>query len=201
MKHHSALFTITAGLVSGLLSINANAVPITGEVLFSGNATVVEVADQVTVTFLTPSIAQGTGDYLPLDPANGSPIPLFANIVFNDATDTLILPLNPLPLFSMIDGGLLYSFTLTSLITADYSSAFLNVSALSFVASGYADITGFDRTFGTFSIGGSSLNTSLRFTATAAASGVAVPDSGATAALLGISLLGVGLMGRKFGMA
>jgi hypothetical protein len=147
------------------------------------------------------SVVAGTGDYLPLDPSNGSAIPLFSAIVFNDATDSLLQPLNPLPLFSIADGGLLYTFTLTSLIVADYSSAFLGVGTLSFLATGYADITGFDRTYGTFSLGGSSLGSSLRFTATAAAGGVAVPDSGATATLFGLSLLGIGMFRRKFGTA
>lgn len=195
--------TLAAGFVAGLFCSTSVATPIAGFIRFSGDASITESSDIVSLSFSNPiSITKGTGDYLPLDPASpGTATATFSEIKFNDATNTLLEPVNPNFLFSVDYSGVLYSFTLTSLVTADYSVGDLDVGTLSFLGSGFADITGFDRTYGTFSIGGSSESSYLEFNATAKPSGTAVPDSGSTAAMLGLTFLGAGLMRRKFASA
>jgi hypothetical protein len=194
--------TLAAGLLAGMFTSTSLALSISGVVRFSGDATISESSDIVSLSFSNPiSITRGTGNYLPLDPASpGTPTANFSEIAFNDASDTLLTPVDPNVLFSVSHEGVLYSFTLTSLVTADYSED-AGVGALSFLGNGFADITGFDRTYGTFSIGGSSESSYLEFNATAKSAGTAVPDSGSTAAILGISLLGGAMLRRKFATA
>ena len=195
--------TLAAGIVAGFFCTTSYAASITGIVRFSGDALITESADIVSLSFANPiTITKGTGDYLPLDPSSpGTATADFSTIVFNDATNTLLQPVDPNVMFSVNHDGALYSFTLTSLLTADYSVGDLDVGTLSFLGTGFADITGYDRTYGTFSIGGSSESSYLEFNATAKTSGTAVPDGGSTVAMLGLSFLGAGLMRKKFATA
>src|SRR5690606_3528641 len=105
------------------------------------------------------------------------------------------------PLWTFTIGGTVYEFDLTALTSAT-TSVTPSLSTFTLSGTGTAKITGFDDTFGVFSLQGTGENLTFQFVqASTTANGLAVPDGGATAALLGLSLLGVTLVHRKMGGA
>lgn len=172
------------------------AVPITGSIEFSGTAVVSGPSNNVLIDFNSPvSITSTSGDY---NGAIGAPlnglIPTFNDINFNDTTDTLLN--SPLLLYSFISNGDTYSFTLTGITEASVTtinSPPFSPIAVALTGFGFAEITGKDKTYGTFALGGGGLNKKITFTAANS-----VPDGGATVFLLGAGLLGLAFAGHRF---
>ena len=92
-------------------------------------------------------------------------------------------------------GGITYSFDLTSLTYANIESAWgVNAEALSGV--GIAHATGLEDSQGTFSLMGVGVGYGKTFQFKFI-SGSSVPDGGSTAALLGLTLVGVEILRRR----
>jgi len=98
------------------------------------------------------------------------------------------------PLWTFDIGLVTYSFELTSITLVDRFAGGGNYF-LSVAGSGMASITGFEDAAGTWSLTTQSGTgaTTLSFSST-----TSVPDSGATAALLGLGLIGLGAASRRF---
>lgn len=196
MKYHtvagSRLFRESAiCLLSYCVAATASAAPINGEIAFSGSMTLdsaIPTAKAFT-SFSAVSVSTGTqsGDYL------GTALtPVSMNtFVF----DPLVLPGSPYPLWSFSHDGKDYSFALTSLTLKEVTTTPGSpLRGLRVTGLGIASITGFDDTYGGFSITttGNTTATQLGFGSFTFATGreVPVPDGGATFVLLGSSFLG-----------
>lgn len=189
----------TASLVLAVagLTLNSQAIPtpITGDISFSGTATI-NSTSFVTATGFTwfqdvfvgaPSAL--TGDYAG---TSGAAVTMQS---FIWAPPTASTPINPL--WTFVSGGNTYSFDL-SVLHVDYASP----TGLLLSGLGTAHITGqglekLDTTgnwnFSAQTLGGASFTFSS--TTTVAAQGV--PDGGSTGALLGATFLGLGWFKRK----
>jgi VPDSG-CTERM motif len=191
MKNLSkAVLTVVAvGLLScGLLPQQAQAMPITGDITFGAvvtfDSTHLNLAKEVKAWDLA-IVTSDSGSF-------GS-IPILTNItmtapwIFNPSTATI-------PLWQV--GG--FTFNLSSSTIVTQSTNFLNITG-----TGTLSKTGFTTTPGDWSFTVSNADgkkhTTFGFQADTAAT--AVPDSGATAALLGVALAGVEVLRRKFRVA
>ena len=189
--------TILSLLVTGLstltlLSQQAQAVPMTGSIAFSGNGTINSTPATTTLNFGSSpeSTLFGTGSYSPVTPGiavNFSPIAL------QTGTTNLIGSGNSL--WSFTAAGITYGFDLTNVTYANMWSGLGNYEILS--GGGRAHATGFDDTLGTFVLTGGGRGNSFTFSFLSNANGQAVPDGGSTAALLGLAFVGVDVFRRK----
>ncbi len=198
-------FAVLAAGLTGmvLFASQASAVPIDGTIRFNGSGSVSTVGATTTVSF------SGTATDAPLPPAisgNYSGVPMntptvFQPIVFtglNTLTPSLTAVVSPLWTFTI--GAVVYSFDLTSLTTAT-TAVSPNLSTFTLSGNGVAKITGFDPTFGVFSLQGTGENLSFQFIqASTTANGLAVPDGGSAVALLGLAMIGVEGLRRKLGV-
>jgi VPDSG-CTERM motif len=98
------------------------------------------------------------------------------------------------PLWTFMFGANTYSFDLANVSVSSQSNSFLNL-----MGSGTLHVTGFDDTPGlwSFTISNPGGGAHPNFDFTFANSQTAVPDGGATIALLGIALVGVEVLRRK----
>ena len=179
------LTVVAVGLLScGVFRQQAQASPIiTGDITFGGvvtfDSTHLNLAKEVTAWNLA-IVTSDSGSF-------GS-IPVLSSVslatpwIFNPSTATM-------PLWSV--GG--FTFDLTSSTIVSQSTTFLNITGV-----GTLSAAGFTTTPGkwsfTVSNAGGRPQTTFGFTSDTSA----VPDGGATAALLGIALTGVEVFRRKF---
>lgn len=164
----------------------SNAASIEGSIGFNGTpvfngATVATSTGISSYSFAFVAPGQQFGDY--------SAVPNFLPVTFS-AFNFSDASINPLWSFS--SGGKNYSFVATS-FTAAYDG-FANVWTVGGL--GTAKITGFDDTVGTFNFSAGAQGQSFTFLSNAAVP-ANVPEGGATAALLGMSLVVVGLVARR----
>ncbi len=177
---------VAVGLLScGLFCQKAEATPITGDITFGGIVTF----DNTNLSFAT-QVSTWNLSIVTSDSGSFSSIPILSNVtmtapwIFNPSTATI-------PLWSV--GG--FTFDLMSSHIVTQTNFFLNVTGV-----GSLSGPGFTTTPGTWSftvsnaLGGP--HSTFGFSSDTAA-GV-VPDSGATAALLGLALAGVEVLRRKF---
>jgi hypothetical protein len=180
---------LATGLITcALFGQRAQAVPIDGTVGFSGLGSVTAGAT-TTVNFSNPlHTIYGSDDY--------SVVPFWTPVTFQSIVyvgtgggANLTGPVTPLWTFTL--GTTIYSFDLTSLISAvTYSGG--GLSSLALAGLGTAYITGFEPTQGNFAIQGTGPNLSFQFvSASTTANGTAVPDGGMTVAFLGFALVGL----------
>lgn len=167
---------------AGLMTITAQAVPITGDIFiasFGSYASVDQTAN--TVTFVDTSAAPGnalvgggTGDFASLMP--GPTYVTYVNFTYN--------PLSVVnPIWSTVTVGLA-SFDLTSITSISESA-----SGLVLTGTGIISLAGFDNTAGTWSFGANTTDgTTFNFSSTTMAG---VPDGGTTVVLLGAALSGL----------
>jgi len=180
------LMVVAVGLLScGLFCQKAEATPITGDITFGGIVTF----DNTNLSFAT-QVSTWNLSIVTSDSGSFSSIPILSNVtmtapwIFNPSTATI-------PLWSV--GG--FTFDLMSSHIVTQTNFFLNVTGV-----GSLSGPGFTTTPGTWSftvsnaLGGP--HSTFGFSSDTAA-GV-VPDSGATAALLGLALAGVEVLRRKF---
>ena len=174
---------------------SANAIPINGTITFSPPdpntfGTVTTSGGTTSVVFPTPMLVQTTvGDYnaVPLlTPAT------FTNFSFTGSGAASTLVGAPITVWTV--GG--FSFQLTSLLSTTVSPGVFSI-----LGNGIANGPGFQATAGVFSLSGTGNQPTFTFQASTTASGVAVPDGGTTVALLGLTLVGLEGMRRKFMLA
>ncbi len=179
--------TIAAPLVVGisaLLSQNASAIPITGEVSFAGSYTINNPNLALATAFtsfsgVTVSLAP-TGDYAGLA---GSAVTM-TPFTFDPFPAGGIVPL-----WSIV-GSPGTTFDLLAL-----NVAFESPTALLLTGTGIARKTGRDNTPGTWILSANTLGTTFSFSSTNSS----IPDGGTTVALLGMGLVGVEGLRRKLG--
>ena len=188
------LVTLAAGLLgSGLVSQQAQAAPITGDIDFAGRAffDTQSLATATRVTLFTD--AAGTANRANVVGSNGSfsGIAFGTSAVFNPYTFTPSTPTNPL----WTVGG--FTFNLATSTIANQSASFLNVTGTGTLTGG----AGFDPTPGSWTFTSSSANgassESFSFAANTRAQPSGVPDGGSALALLGMALVGVEAVRRK----
>lgn len=172
--------TLAISLVGFALQVQA--IPINGTISFTGTASATASGGTTTIDFSNPAdVLVGTGDY--------STVPTGTDVSFQDIKYTgtgdaaqLTGPVTPLWTFAL--GLVTYSFNLTGLDSATAFTTLLNGALVN--GTGIAYISDFDPTFGTFELVGGAAGNSFTFAAT-----TAVPEGGATVALLGFGLAGV----------
>ncbi len=191
-------------MVIGALTLCASesqAVPIYGEVIFTGTGTMkLGAADSTAalgdgITFTNPVVVQtaiSTGSY---DSISLGTTATFTNLVGGSAIGVVstVGPLAVSPFWTFIDGGTTYSFELTS-VTMNMLSGSQRVVE----GQGIASISGgsYTPTFGTWQLSTSGSSSRISFS-----SATSVPDGGSTVALLGMTVVGLGVLRRKLAMA
>lgn len=194
MKTKSTLALAVGAVLITALTGSVQAVPIAGVISFSGSASAdnsnLETATEF-LTFGTVTVGQEaglSGDYAGTAEENVT----FTPFTFDPVGASLPIA----PLWTYTVDGITYSFTLESLNVDFVSPDFLNLSGI-----GTASITGKEDTVGLFLLSGQTFSGEANFTFSASAEVPAprtnVPDGGATALLLGFSVLGFGLLKRK----
>ena len=171
------------GLALGALVMGqAQAVQIGGEVVFSGAATLDASPGAATsISFNNPiTVALSTGDYAGLAPGSAT----FTDFTFGSVGTTGALAVSPL---WSITGG--WSFDITSVTNNSLSNNGQRIVE----GKGLAYGTGYQATPGTWALSTSGSTSSVVFSAN-----TKVPDSGATAALLGLGLIGLAGAARRF---
>jgi hypothetical protein len=179
-------FAATAVMSCGLLSHQASAVPITGDIDFNGSAsfdtTSLATATRV-VSWAGTRVGSTTGSFsvIPFDnPATFTP-----NYVFNPSSPQA-------PLWTTSFGGVTFTFNLLTSTIVTQTATFLNVRGTGTVTG-----TGFDPTFGLWSFTSSKADGGNSSSFTFAANTSAIPEGGSAIALLGVALVGVEVLRRK----
>lgn len=190
-KATTSILLAVAGIT---LSLQAFAIPISGDISFSGTSTI-NGTSFVTATGFTsfqdifvgaPSAL--SGDYTGTSGAAVTMTP------FIWAPSTASTPINPL--WTFVSGGNTYSFDL-SVLHVDYASP----TGLFLSGQGTAHITGpgvdASDTTGNWNFSAQTLGlSSFTFSSTTSAA-QGVPDGGSSAAMLGATFLGLGWIKRK----
>lgn len=191
---HSKTACVILAITGFTLSLQAVPIPITGSLSFSGTTTIngtsfvtaTEFTSFQNVTVGAPSAL--SGNYVGTSGATVTMTP------FIWSPPTASTPVNPL--WTFVSGGNTYAFDL-SVLHVDYAST----SGLLLSGLGTATITGpgldFQNTSGTWNLSSQSLGqSSFTFSSTTTVPN-SVPDGGTTATLLGGSLFGLAMIGRK----
>jgi hypothetical protein len=188
------LATIAVGVI-GLATITpqSSAVPITGGVSFSGQYTAQLTDGTVTTDLLAATriafgniiITGATGTFAANGVGFGDSVTMATPLVFDPPT----LPVGPLYTVES------FSFTLTSLVETPGTE--IDSLELRGFGNFTSTILGLDSTPGTFIATFNTAGGTFSFSA----SGASVPDGGTTVALLGLALLGVAGVHRKFATA
>jgi len=194
MKNLTKTLTVLAvGLLSyGLFCQQAQA--ITGDIMFAGaaRASGASTGGLVTITFKNPgwAVIGGTGDYSAV--TFGTPATFFGFSFTGDGTGaTLTAPVTPQ--WSFVFGGNTYTFDLLALTSGHTESG-----SMAFSGTGTAFVNGGDASPATWSLQGSTGSGFTFRLSSSTTSAVGVPDGGSAVALLGIALVGVEALRRKF---
>jgi hypothetical protein len=186
-----AMKTIVVLLAGGLfLCEQAQAVPITGAIIFSGSATASGPSGPPdTIHFVDPwHSLPGTGSY--------TPVSMGTNTIFNDFTfigdgAAATLVGTDSPIWTITIGATTYSFDLLTLTDGHVDSG-----SMSFTGTGIAHITGFDDTPASFGLEGSGTGFDFILSSSTTAT---IPEGGNTAVLFafGLALIGVMTLRQK----
>jgi len=184
MKNLNALKLIATIAIGAIAASSANAATIQGDINISGSGTLngSGVNDATQLTSITATVGAGsTGDYAGL---SGSVT--FKDLNWTTAGYTGALAIDDF--WSVTSGGVTYTFDLATITTNQVVSGTLVIQG-----TGTAQATGFtDNPGGIFSLSSSSSGTSISFSST-----TSVPDSGHTAALLGLGMLGLAGLAKR----
>lgn len=148
-------------------SINFDGVATTNDGTLATATSFTSISD----TFVFPG---STGSYLT--------VPLFEPVTF---TPFSFSASGVTPLWTFTVGAVTYSFNATSIVVDGQSAGFLNLSG-----TGWASITGYETTEGTWSITDTTTKKGSHIF-TFGADSATVPDSSGTALLIGLGLAGV----------
>jgi hypothetical protein len=196
--NNSLIKTLAALAVAFTISNLAKADPITGSIGLTGIPTFSipnDPADSTSVAFGSGAVLTGSGTF--------ASIPFLTTATFSGVADAgtfANLPSGSLTetgsdLWSVTSGGDIYSFTATSIFGTSPQS-----NNWEFTGSGYFAVTDLalnpiaGPSLGTFSLNFSQSGTSLTFQTTAA-----VPDSGSSALLVGLGIVGLGVYAARRG--
>ncbi len=184
MKNLKALKLIATIAIGAIAASSANATTIQGDINIDGSGTLngTGVNDATSLTSITATVGAGsTGDYAGLSGAV-----TFKDLNWTNAGYTGALALDDC--WSIISGGVTYTFDLATITTNQVVGGTLVIQG-----TGTAQATGFtDNPGGIFSLSSSSSGTSISFSST-----TSVPDSGHTAALLGLGMLGLAGLAKR----
>ncbi len=188
MNKNQSFLKALAIVICAMAAISVQAVPtITGGVLFTGGSLTVDTGNLATAT----KFNSFSGSVVMFGSQSGSyaSVPTGTAVTWTPFTFSLSLlpnPVNPLWTFTL-NATDVYSFSATSVTVIQQSAGFLDVKG-----NGIAHIDGFSDTPGNWYIHSTGENTYFTFGA-----GTKVPDGGATVALLGIAVCGLGFLRRK----
>ena len=184
MKNLKALKLIATIAIGAIAASSANAAPISGDININGSGTLngTGVNDATSLTSITANVGAGsTGDYAGLSGAV-----TFQDLNWTTAGYTGALAIDDF--WSVTSGGVTYTFDLATITTNQVIGGTLVIQG-----TGTAQATGFtDNPGGIFSLSSSSSGTSISFSST-----TSVPDSGHTAALLGLGMLGLAGLAKR----
>jgi len=184
---------LVAGLLSyGLFCQQANAIPITGSIIFAGPATASGPSGvgTTTISFTNPwTTVTGIGSYSSV--TSGTPTTLTAFSFVGTGT-TAMLSAPVMPEWTFTFGGNTYSFDLLSLSSGTTTSGSMAISG-----TGIAHITGFDATPASWAMEGAGQNFTYDLSSSTTASIGSIPDGGSAVSLLGIALVGLEALRRR----
>ncbi len=177
--------TIAIGVIA---ASSATAAPLNGDIQFTGSGTLNNTgpddATQITNFSATTNLAGSTGDYAAI--SDGTSVTI-ANLDFTSVGYTGNLAISNF--WSVTDGGVTYSFDLETITLNSVVGEAIIIQGRGTAKSTAA---GQDDFGGTFQLSTSGGDTSITFSST-----TSVPDSGHTAALLGLSMLGLAGLARR----
>ena len=186
MKNKTILAALATGFIScALFSQQAQAVLITGDIAFAGTSkfdtTSLATATKVTA-FSAVTVSSTSGSFMSV--ALGSPVTMAASWTFNPST--------PTPSLWNV-GGFTFDLLASTIVTQ-------SASMIDITGTGILSGNGFDPTPGAWEFTSQSAlgRKHLTFSFSADTSSTAVPDGGSAVALLGIALVGVEALRRKF---
>ena len=186
MKNLKALKLIATIAIGAFAASSANAAVIQGDINIDGTGTLngTGVNDATSLTSITAALGNGsTGDYAGI--ASGTAV-TFKDLNWTTAGYTGALAIDDF--WSFTSGGVTYTFDLATITTNQVLAGTLVIQGTGTAqATGYSDNPG-----GIFSLSSSSAGTSISFTTT-----TSVPDSGHTAALLGLGMLGLAGLAKR----
>ena len=184
--------TILSLLATGLIAWTlfcqqAQAVPVTGSISFTGAGTITQQDPWTTINFGSPEVTLlGSGSYAGVKPGIAVN---FNSIVLKTGATSLLEPVNSLWSFNTAAAN--YSFDLAYLTYVHITTGLVNAEILRGVGTLHG--TGLDDAQGTFILTGGGIGKSFAFGFISNS----VPDGGSTATLLGLALVGVGVFRRK----
>jgi hypothetical protein len=192
---NTSLIKVGGALLLSLLSLTAQAAPIVGSIGFDGTGSGSTIAGTSTLTFGNPmTVGARIGDYAGVTQPQTV---VFAPISWTGSGLTAVLTSVNSPEWTFTQAGTTYSFSLLSLQDATMSQG-----AVSLSGSGISTISGVinrDATFATFSAQGTGNGFTFQIVQASNTSvGQAVPDGGSTVALLGLAIMGLAVVRRKF---
>ena len=172
--------------IAALLNQQASAIPIVGEISFSGSYTINNpnlAAATAFTSFTGVTVSAGpTGDYAGLAGAAVTMAPTGFSF-------------DPFPVGGVVPLWTIPSQPGTSFDLLALNVAFESATSLILTGSGIAKKTGKDNTPGTWILSANTLGTTFSFSSTNSS----VPDGGTTVALLGMGLVAVEGLRRKLG--
>jgi hypothetical protein len=188
------LAVLATGVIScGLFSQQVQAVQINGDIDFSGNVTF-NTSSLATATSVTQfRTVFGVAGGLNVSGTSGSftSVPLGTFAAFQ--TPYVFNPTTAYPTFWQVGG---FTFNLLNSTVINQNAFFLEVRGVGIITG-----NGFDPTPGTWSFTSTSSNGGSNNTFGFAANTASIPDGGSALALLGIALVGVEALRRKFATA
>lgn len=194
MKLLKSLLTLAAVAAIGH---SVQAAPITGSIDFSGaveyNTTSLATATQVNHFYDVAgnidkaNVSSTTGAYtvIPL----GTDATFVAPYVFTPSTAYA-------PLWTVTAGGETFTFELTSSTVTMQTASFLDITGVGFLTG--TGTTNYDRTPGSWAFSSQSSGGATRSRFSFSANNTALPDAGSALTLLGIGMMGVEAVRRKF---
>jgi hypothetical protein len=191
-------FKLMAGAVAALVGFTATvqAIPISGQISFSGLAVLDSANLSLATKFMSYSNSAGTTPFPQVGLHSGSylPVPGGTSATFSGFTFSPLPGSVPFTLWSFTIGSLTYSFQVKSLSVPTQNGTFLNVigTGLAFItgAGSIYDVAG---TSGVFSI----TDTGSGGPTFTFGANTIVPDGGTTVMLLGAGLSGLALLRKK----
>jgi len=185
MKYKKKKTMMTAGAVAVLVGISsaAQAIPITGDIGFTGEytqngGTIGNLTTATSMTIVNPSIGNTHGSFV------GATLVSFASpIAVNPAAGLTTL-------WQVLVGAVTYKFTATSEVQDVSFADHLHLQGTGTITDGIAA----DTATGVWQLGFGVSGQSFEWQATSAVNATTVPDGGSTAIFLGASLCGLCLV-------